>query len=197
MESIIRSSNSVDIQVCVNTAFLTPQRDVFQKALWGYLSNLLNNNGIYLDRQYTTQNGNLCYLYVFQAPNAHYGVLALELLSSQTSPDVPMVDGSTILCSVSAAQWSGDSLSYLGVPFPGLWTANDLLLWGACLLSVLFLCMSGLCCFAMCRAPLTKVKKTDVTSSSSHSSSNSGDASILRLAPQKGSKGAHHLSSKA
>ncbi len=150
-DGVMRTTNSVDIQVCVNSAFLTPQRDAFQAALCGYLTgSVLNSNGLYLDRQFTTGAGSLCYLYVFQAPSPKYAQLTLGRLTEQASITVPL-SGADIACSVSAAQWSGDNLSYLGAPFPLLWTVNDMLLWGGCLLSVLFLCMSGLCCFALLR----------------------------------------------
>jgi hypothetical protein len=145
---IIRNTNSVEVQLCVQTAFLTSQRDVFLQALTDYLTqSILNSNALYLDRQYTTTDGALCYLFVYQAPGPDNAVSVMLRLAEQTTLSVPF--GTTrIECQVQAAQWSGDSLSYLGAPLPGLWTVNDLVLWGACFLTVLFLCMSGLCCYA-------------------------------------------------
>ena len=181
-DAVMRTSNSVDIQVCVNTAFLTPQRDVFQGALWTYLTgSLLNNNGLYLDRQYTTSQGNLCYLYVFQAPNPHLATMALAMLTSHSSILVPLSDTS-IQCGLSAAQWSGDNLSYLGAPFPLLWTVNDLVLWGGCVLGVLFLCMSGLCCFAMCKIQFSNKK---LAPSNKEEAKKKVDNSILKIPPKK------------
>ena len=139
-DAILRSTNSVDIQVCVNSAFLTPLRGAFQSTLMTTLQNLLASNALYLDRQYTTLQGTLCYLYVYQAPNPSMAVAVLEQLSLLTTLDVNF-NSAYITCSINAAQWSGDQLSYLGAPFPVLWTFNDLILWGACLLSLLFLCM--------------------------------------------------------
>lgn len=192
--SVMRTGNSVDIQACVNTAFLTPQRDLFQSALWGYLAgSLLNNNGLYLDRQYTTTQGGLCYLYVFQAPNPRLAAMALAMLTSHSSILVPLSDTS-IECSVSAVQWSGDNLSYLGAPFPMLWTVNDLVLWGGCILGILFLCMSGLCCFAMCKLQ-AKGGETTTTSNSSKPLNNNNnnkkkmDNAMLKLPTKKSTSG--------
>lgn len=146
--SIIRTTNSVDIQICVQSAFLTPQRDLFLQALIEYLTQaILNNNALYLDRQYTTNEGALCYLFVYQAPGPENAVSVMERLSEQPNLRIPFAS-TTIQCSIQAAQWSGDNLSYLGAPFPGLWTVNDLILWGSCILTVIFLCMSGMCCYA-------------------------------------------------
>ena len=156
--AVMRTTNSVDIQICVNTAFLTPQRSAFQQSLANYMMQMLQSNALYLDRQYTTNQGNLCFLYVYQAPNPSYAAQVLETLTAQNSVSVPFSD-TNIVCSVAAAQWSGDDLSTLGAPFPGLWTVNDLVLWGSCLLALLFLCMAGVCCFALCkvyRAPRSK-----------------------------------------
>jgi hypothetical protein len=146
--SVIRTTNSVDVQLCVQTAFLTPQRDAFLQALIAYLTeSILNSNALYLDRQYTTTDGGLCYLFVYQAPGPDNAVSVLERLAEQRTLSVPF-GNAPIQCSVQAAQWAGDDLSYLGAPLPGLWTVNDLLLWGACCLTVVFLCMSGMCCYA-------------------------------------------------
>lgn len=146
--SVIRTTNSVDVQVCVETAFLTPQRDAFLQTLTSYLmQSILNSNALYLDRQYTTVDGGLCYLFVYQAPEPDNAINVLERLAEQPALYVPF-GSTTIQCTVEAAQWSGDNLSYLGAPFPGLWTVNDLVLWGACFLTVLFLCLSGMCCYA-------------------------------------------------
>lgn len=151
-DNTYRSTNSVDIQICVTTAFLTPQRDLFQQSLYTYLTtSVLNSNALYLDRQYTTSQGNLCYLYVFQAPNPSMAIVAMQQITAKQSTLSIPLGTQEISCQVSAAQWTGENLSYLGVPFPDLWTVNDLILWGSCLVSVLFLCLSGICCFAMCR----------------------------------------------
>lgn len=148
---VIRSTNSVDIQICIQTAFLTPQRDVFQQTLSAYImQNILSSNALYLDRQYTTNQSVLCYLYVYQGSSPSNAVSVLQRLAQRSTLQIPFA-GSAIDCAVTAAQWSGDDLSYLGAPFPQLWTVNDLVLWGSCMLAVLILCMSGICIFALCK----------------------------------------------
>ena len=148
--AIIRSTNSVDVQLCVQTAFLTPQRDAFLQALTNYMTqSLLNSNALYLDRQYTTTEGALCYLFVYQGTSPDNAQLVVERLAEQQTLTIPFAT-TTIECGVMAAQWSGDNLSYLGAPMPPLWTVNDLLLWGSCMMVVLFFCMSGMCCYAFC-----------------------------------------------
>jgi hypothetical protein len=153
---VIRTTNSVDIQACVSTAILTPQRDLFQQSLAQYLmQGILNSNALYLDRQYTTEQGGLCYLYVYQGQSPGNAVSVLERLTQQSVLNVPFAS-TTIQCFVTAAQWSGDNLAYLGAPFPQLWTMNDLILWASCLLTLLSLCMSGICCYALCRLRLIR-----------------------------------------
>jgi len=147
--AVLRTSNSVDVQVCVTTAFLTPLRGDFQTALFAYLTQtILKSDALYLDRQYTTAQGGLCYLYVYQGTSPSNAVQALERLTQQISIQLGQ---DTIECSVTAAQWSGDDLSYLGAPFPLLWTVNDLVLWTSCVLAGLCLCVAGICCFALCK----------------------------------------------
>jgi hypothetical protein len=154
--AVLRSTNSVDIQLCVSTAILSPQRDAFQQALASYLmQTILNSNALYLDRQYTTDEGALCYLYVYQGQSPSNAMRVLERLTQQSTLGIPFAS-TTIQCSVAAAQWTGDSLDYLGAPFPGLWTINDVVLWGACLLSLLTLCMAGGCCYALCKLRQTQ-----------------------------------------
>jgi hypothetical protein len=146
--AVLRTSNSVDVQVCVTTAFLTPLRGEFQTALLAHLTKVLNSDALYLDRQYTTAQGGLCYLYVYQGTSPSNAVQALERLTQKVSIPLGQED---IECSVTAAQWSGDDLSYLGAPFPQLWTVNDLVLWTSCVLAGLSLCVAGICCFALCK----------------------------------------------
>ena len=194
-DATLRSTNSVDIQVCVNSAFLTPLRGAFQSTLMTTLQSLLASNALYLDRQYTTLQGTLCYLYVYQAPNPSMAVAVLEQLSLLTTLDVNF-NSAYITCSINAAQWSGDQLSYLGAPFPVLWTFNDLILWGACLLSLLFLCMSGICCYALCKVQETekeqpqeettrnkKILKLDGSSTTNHQHLNKVNLKLKELHP--------------
>lgn len=157
---IKRTISSVDIQLCVQGSLLTTQRAAFQKVLLQYLKvSILSDTAVYLERQYTSlDGGDICFLYVYQAPTPEYSVYAVSFLTTKATNriiTVPFLIPSTgatvqIPCKVDAAQWSGDDLALLGAPFPGLWKVNDVLLWGSCLLSVLFLCMSTLCCYALC-----------------------------------------------
>jgi hypothetical protein len=161
-ETIVpRSSKSVDIQLCVLTGVLTTQRAEFQQTLLTHLqTNVLQSTDVYMESQYTTLvEGNLCYLCVYQAPNTEYSAYAVKKLAALNNQllYVPFTLGGgvnvQIPCKVDAAQWSGDDLTYLGVPFPVMWKVNDLLLWGSCMLSLLFVCMSALCCYAICTNP--------------------------------------------
>jgi hypothetical protein len=159
---IPRTTSSVDILVCVQGSLLTTLRSAFQTTLVKYLRDrILEDTAVYLERQYTALvSGDLCYLYVYQAPNPQYSIYAAERLTTKLNEKnqlllvpftIPSTDSTVeIQCKVDAAQWSGDDLTLLGAPLPGLWTVNDMLLWGSCLLSVLFLCMATLCCYALC-----------------------------------------------
>jgi hypothetical protein len=157
---ITRTTSSVDIQLCIFSGeILATQRAEFQAVLLSHLQkNILSNTAVYLERQYTTlSGGDLCYLYVYQAPTPEYSGYAVRQLAGLNEQvlEVPFKIPSTgvtvtIHCKVDAAQWSGDDLRYMGAPIPFMWKVNDLLLWGSSLLSVLFVCMSGLCCYALC-----------------------------------------------
>ena len=156
---IQRTSSSVDIQICVQGSVLATQRIEFQKSLLKYLQDtVLSTDAVYLERQYTTLlNSDLCFLYVYQAPNTAYSLIAVQRFSSKTDQllNVPFTftsSGTNVIvqCKVDASLWSGDDLTYLGTPFPVMWKVNDLLLWGSCILSMLFVCMSALCCYAFC-----------------------------------------------
>ncbi len=156
-----RSSKSVDIQLCILSGVLTTQRAEFQQTLLTHLqTNVLQSTDVYMESQYTTLiEGNLCYLCVYQAPNTDYSAYAVKKLAALNNQllYVPFTLGGgvnvLIPCKVDAAQWSGDDLTYLGTPFPVMWKVNDLLLWGSCFLSLLFVCMSALCCYAICTTP--------------------------------------------
>ena len=178
---IQRTTSSVDIQICVQGSLLATQRAAFQQELLKYLqTQVLNDNGVYLERQYTTiTGGGMCFLYVYQGPNPDFSVYAVRQFAAMNNQmfNVPFTFPSTgisvqIPCKVDAAQWTGDDLTYLGTPIPGMWKVNDLLLWGSCLLSVLFLCMSCLCCYAMC---------TRVTPFGTVAEGDEGGNSILRM----------------
>ena len=191
--TIPRSASSVDIQLCVLSGFLLPtQRTEFQQVLLTHLqTQILSDTGVYLERQYTTlSEANLCYLCVYQAPNTDYAVYAVKKFAALPSQllYIPFTFSSTtgvsvqIPCKVDAAVWSGDDLTYLGTPFPvKWWKVNDLLLWGSSLVSLLFVCLSSLCCYALCTqnlvgtssakdgALVVSFKKKDKSSSTSGS----------------------------
>lgn len=157
---IQRSASSVDIQLCVlNGGVLATQRSEFQTALLTHLqTSILSSTAVYLERQYTTLTGtDLCFLYVYQAPNPDYSAYAVRQFASMSDQllQVPFTIPSSginvlIPCKVNAAQWNGDDLTYMGAPMPVMWKVNDILLWGSCLVSLLFLCLSALCCYALC-----------------------------------------------
>ena len=185
---IQRSASSVDIQLCVlNVGVLATQRSEFQTALLNHLqTNILSSTAVYLERQYTTLTGtDLCFLYVYQAPNPDYSAYAVRQFAAMNEQilQVPFTipsSGVTVLisCKVDAAQWNGDDLTYLGAPMPVMWNVNDILLWGSCMVSLLFLCLSGLCCYAIC----TKI--SPLGSTNDKTSENNEDNRILKVDKQ-------------
>lgn len=212
---IPRSASSVDIQLCVLSGFLLPtQRTEFQQVLLTHLqTQILSDTGVYLERQYTTlTEGNLCYLCVYQAPTTDYAVYAVKKFAALPSQllYIPFTFSTTagvsvqIPCKVDAALWSGDDLTYLGTPFPvKWWKVNDLLLWGSSLVSLLFVCLSSLCCYALCTQNLgnntkynsdhdngvVSFKKKDKSSNSSNNGKNNNvvkmDKKILSTLTQQ------------
>ena len=153
--STMRSTNSVDIQVCAG-GVLANYRDAFEAALLQSLQTKLRSLAVYLDTGYSDTDGDMCLLYVLQAPNPTAAAQAFQYLNPQGSGSVTFLQpfqqaGVTAQanCTLTAAQWSGFSLSYLGAPLPSMWTVNDLLLWGSCGVGVLALVLAAGCCYAL------------------------------------------------
>ena len=150
---VVHTTDSVDIQVCVSGLLGAPSRGAFQAALATFLQTELASTAVYLDSTFTDNAQDYCLWYVYQAPNPTMARQALEALNPRgvAAPVLALpFQNAVVNGTVTATQWSGDSTAYLGVPLPGAWSVNDLLLWGACIAGGLALCVGGACCYAGC-----------------------------------------------
>ena len=153
-EEVVRDSNSIDIQLCVG-GLLTTDSVAFQSAAATQLAALLSSTAIYLTRVYTIPTGDLCLLYVFEAPNPSSAQLGLARLSppGQLSGHAASIiitgQGVPWPCTVTASPWQVMDASPMGVPLPFQWSANELLLWGLCGGGFLLAAALGTCCCAL------------------------------------------------
>jgi hypothetical protein len=169
-ELTLRTTASVDIQVCAG-GVRSDERPAVQVAVVEALRFALGRTtAVYLVRQYTTNAGTACFLYVYQAPSPDDAALAEVLIraaeaagSSSSGGDnnnnnnnnnndgqllltlTVNLDGQQRLpCAVTAVVWQGED-----PPLP-LWNASaaDLIVWGGIAGGVLLACMLSACCFA-------------------------------------------------
>jgi hypothetical protein len=138
-ELTMRTTASVDLQVCA-PGVLSEERAVVADAVTTTLRFLLmQTTAVYLVREYTTPtSGDMCLLYVYQAPSPAAAAYTEVLLSQQAdvsegqlSVTYTLATTSTTvraICSLVVSQWQGED-----APLPLLpsVTADDLLFWGA------------------------------------------------------------------
>jgi hypothetical protein len=146
-ELTMRTTASVDVQVCA-AGVLSDERSAVQAAVLEQLQFLLGRTtAVYLVRQYTTNAGAACFMYVYQAPSPEDAAMA-ETLIAQQSGDAPntllvIVGGQRLQCATAVVPWRGED-----PPLP-LWqaSASDLVLWGGVSGGVLAFCLVVTCCF--------------------------------------------------
>ena len=161
----MRTTASVDIQVCAG-AVLSDERVAVQTAVLEKLQYILGRTtAVYLVRQYTTNAGTVCFLYVYQAPSPEAAALTETLILMAAPPTTTTtttktdgatddknnalllevnVNGETLQCTAAAVPWRGED-----PPLP-LWNASaaDIVLWGGITGGVLASCLLVVCCFA-------------------------------------------------
>ena len=67
-EQTISTTSSVDIQVCIG-GVLSDERTAVEQAVLSTLTQGLATSAVYPTRQYTTSQGAVCYMFVYQAPS--------------------------------------------------------------------------------------------------------------------------------
>lgn len=169
-ELTLRTTASVDIQVCVG-GVLSDERAVVQAGVLEALRfALMRTTAVYPVRRYTTSAGTVCFLFVYQAPSPDDAALTEALIraadagrasspstNTNTETDAAAAAAAAELtltvdidsrrqlqCAVTAIVWQGED-----PPLP-LWgaSATDLVLWGGIAGGVLLACLLSACCFA-------------------------------------------------
>ena len=150
-ELTIRTTSSVDMQVCAPPGLLSDRRDAIQALCLAQLRYLLDQTtAVYLVRQSTTALGAVCWVYVYQAPSPAAAALTEHQLSVQTGLGkltlTDPADGQAYLCTTHVVPWQGES-----PPLSPYWdlSASDLIFYGGIAGGALALFLLVLCCFVV------------------------------------------------
>ena len=148
--NIEHTTNSVDIQVCVDDAVLSSERDALQAAVLTALSTALaTDNAVYPLRRYTMSG--VCFIFVYQAQSPY---AARDCLVPLDSVKTILFNGDNLQARITAVPWRGEELP-LGAP-----SIDALMIWGIASIALLFSCILGMCCYVALRrpAPLSSAK---------------------------------------
>ena len=146
-EETLRTTSSVDVQVCVD-GVLSTERDAVQQATQATLTAALSSSAVYAVRRYTTASGAACFLFVYQAPSPEGARTAAARLGQLAAggDGLPIVYRNTqIRGSYEAVPWRGEEPP----PVAGAPSVGTLILWGGVGGGVLLACLVGTCCFAL------------------------------------------------
>ena len=147
-ELTVRTTSSVDIQVCV-PGVLSDRRAAIQALCLAELQFLLGRTtAVYLIRQSTTATGAVCWVYVYQSASPSDAANTEFLLSQQVEPgklSLTDSDGQIYACATHVVPWQGESppLPYWDVG------ASDLITYGAIVGGTLAFCLLILCCLVL------------------------------------------------
>ena len=156
-ELTLRTTASVDIQVCAG-GILSDERAGVQAAILATLQYALGQtSAVYLARTYTTAQGAACFLYVYQAPSptaANEAEVAIQNAvaagatgGAAQGPDTLTVQygGTQLACTLAVAPWQGED-----PPLP-VWgvSAPTLVLWATAGGGALAACLLAACCFVL------------------------------------------------
>lgn len=145
-DSLIRSTNTVDIQVCASS-ILSNSRDLLQVTINENLKAILQTSAIYLTRTYTTDLGTICFLYVYQSTSPQSARDSVPILVQNNGILSMTFQSRTVQCAVSAVPWQGEGSGPLGPGLPWQWTGTDAILWGGSIAGILLTCIIGICCY--------------------------------------------------
>jgi len=111
-ELTVRTTSSVDIQVCA-AGVLTDERSTVQTAIATKLKfQLSQTTAVYLIRQYTTALGTVCFLYVYQAPSPQIAAETEAILTYEAGSGLLSVvygtNSASLQCSLSVVPWQGE-----------------------------------------------------------------------------------------
>jgi hypothetical protein len=148
----VRTTNSVDIQVCASSV-LSNERDSVQASIIAQIKLALDSTGVYYTRAFSTNAGGVCFLYVYQAssPSMARNAVPILLTNSNNNNNNGAVfsvqyNGFDLGCSITAVPWQGEGYGPFGPDIPWQWTGSDVIMWGGCIAGTLVFCILGMCC---------------------------------------------------
>lgn len=154
-ELTLRTTSSVDIQVCA-PGVLSDERVSVADAISAVLRfQLAQTSAVYLVREYTSTSGDVCFLYVYQAPSPEIASYTEMMLAQQSGQEglltiqYTSATGAslTLQCATAVAPWRGEDPP---LPiFPEV-TAADLIMWGAIAGGALAFAVVTACCCVIC-----------------------------------------------
>ena len=146
IESITRTTNSVDIQLCVSS-IMSNSKDTLQTTISENLQTILQSSAVYLARTYTTELGTICFLYVYQSTSPQNARDAVPVLTQHGGIFSFNFQSRVIQSTVTAIPWQGEDSGVLGAGLPWQWTGSDAVLWGGSISGVLLTFVLGVCCY--------------------------------------------------
>ena len=149
-EFTMRTTNSVDIQVCASSV-LSNERDGVQTSVVAQIKQALDSTAVYYTRAYSTNDGGICFLYVYQASSPVMARNAVPILLRSNNNNngaafSVQYNGFDLGCSITAVPWQGEGYGPFGPDLPWQWTGSDVIMWGGCIAGVLVFCILGMCC---------------------------------------------------
>ena len=149
-EFTMRTTNSVDIQVCASSV-LSNERDGVQASVVAQIKQALDSTAVYYTRAYSTNAGGICFLYVYQASSPAMARNAVPILLRSNNNNngaafSVQYNGFDLGCSITAVPWQGEGYGPFGPDIPWQWTGSDVIMWGGCIAGVLVFCVVGMCC---------------------------------------------------
>ena len=167
-EFTLRSTNSVDIQVCASS-ILSDERDGVQLAIQAQLQFALGSTtSVYYTRAYTTNLGTICFLYVYQASSPDMAKNSIPILLNNEATFSVQYRGFDISCAIAAVPWQGEGYGPLGPDIPWQWTGTDVILWGGSTAGILLSCTVAMCCFVSISLSRERKRASDILKSDRH-----------------------------
>jgi hypothetical protein len=160
-EFTMRSSNSVDIQVCVSSV-LSDERNDVQLVIATQLQADLSSTSVYYTRLYTTSQGTVCFLYVYQASSPEMARNSVPILLHNEATLLVRYKNNDVSCTIAAVPWQGEGYGPLGPDIPWKWTGSDVILWGGCVAGLLLFLVIAMCCFVRFSVGREQLRASDI-----------------------------------
>ena len=166
-EFTMRTVNSVDIQVCVSSILSDEKNDV-QLAISTKLQADLSSTSVYYTRLYTTIQGTVCFLYVYQASSPEMARNSVPTLLHGDATLYVRYKNIDVSCTIAAVPWQGEGYGPLGPDIPWKWTGSDVILWGGCIAGLLLFLVIAMCCFVRFSVNREQQRASDILKADRH-----------------------------